>query len=72
MGPIGNPTAVVDPELRVYGVSNLQVVDCSMMPNVPSGNTNDAPAVKIRSFTRLLTLYSRFNFNEFEFHRRLW
>ncbi|KAK4014962.1 glucose dehydrogenase [FAD, quinone] [Daphnia magna] len=46
MGPIGDPTAVVDPELRVYGVHNLRVVDCSIMPNVPSGNTN-APAIMV-------------------------
>ncbi|XP_057381659.1 glucose dehydrogenase [FAD, quinone]-like [Daphnia carinata] len=46
MGPPGDPTAVVDPELRVYGVHNLRVVDCSIMPNVPSGNTN-APAIMV-------------------------
>lgn len=44
MGPPSDKTAVVDPELRVYGVHNLRVIDCSIMPNVPSGNTN-APAV---------------------------
>ncbi|XP_046656156.1 glucose dehydrogenase [FAD, quinone]-like [Daphnia pulicaria] len=46
MGPIGDPTAVVDPELRVYGVHNLRVVDASIMPNVPSGNTN-APSIMV-------------------------
>ncbi len=38
--------AVVDPELRVYGVEGLRVADASVMPYVTSGNTH-APAVMI-------------------------
>lgn len=33
---------VVDPELRVYGVDGLRVIDASIMPNITSGNTNAA------------------------------
>lgn len=46
MGPAGDHGAVVDPELRVYGVDRLRVIDASVMPKVTSGNTN-APAIMI-------------------------
>lgn len=38
--------AVVDSKLRVHGISGLRIADCSVMPSLPSGNTN-APAIMV-------------------------
>ncbi len=38
--------AVVDHRLRVHGISGLRIADCSIMPEIVSGNTN-APAIMI-------------------------
>ena len=40
MGRENDPQAVVDAEGRVFGVQGLRVVDASIMPTIPRGNTN--------------------------------
>ena len=46
MGAENDAGAVVDAELRVRGVQGLRVIDASVMPNIPAGNTN-APTIMI-------------------------
>jgi choline dehydrogenase len=46
MGTANDANAVVDAELRVRGVQALRVIDASVMPNIPAGNTN-APTIMI-------------------------
>ncbi len=40
MGRADDPGAVVDAAGRVHGIAGLRVVDASIMPTVPRGNTN--------------------------------
>jgi len=46
MGPVADPAAVVDAELRMHGLAGLRVIDASVMPTITSGNTN-APTLMI-------------------------
>ena len=46
MGPKEDEDDVVDSKLRVHGITNLRVVDASIMPKIISGNTT-APTIMI-------------------------
>ena len=42
MGPRSDASAVVDDQLRLYGLEGLRVVDASIMPTMLSANLNAA------------------------------
>jgi choline dehydrogenase-like flavoprotein len=46
MARIQDSTAVVDPNLKVIGFEGLRIVDASILPMVPSGNTG-APTIMV-------------------------
>ncbi len=46
MGPADNTGSVVDPELKVIGLTDLRVADASVMPRLIGGNTN-APTIMV-------------------------
>lgn len=46
MGPAKDAEAVIDSQLKVYGVSKLRVVDASIMPKITRGSTA-APVIMI-------------------------
>ena len=55
--------SVIDPLLRVHGISSLRVADASIMPQITSGNTN-APSIMIgeRCADLILNGYSEEDF----------
>lgn len=51
-------TAVVDADLKVFGIDGLRVVDASAFPNITSGNTN-APTIMLAHRAASLILRDR-------------
>jgi len=45
MGRADDPMAVVDDRLHVRGISGLRIVDASVMPHIPNGNTHSTICV---------------------------
>ena len=59
--------AVVDAHLRVKGVSNLRVIDASIMPNITSGNTN-APTQALALHAAKLLVADHFSGDKSKLH----
>jgi choline dehydrogenase len=55
MGDVADPVSVVDPELRVKNIGQLRVIDASVMPSLPSCNTN-GPTIMIAERAAALVL----------------
>lgn len=58
MGAADDPMAVVDNQLRVHGLQRLRIVDASIFPLLPSGNTH-APTVAVAEKAADLILANR-------------
>ncbi|XP_060571854.1 L-sorbose 1-dehydrogenase-like [Ruditapes philippinarum] len=56
MGTKGDPTRVVDLDLKVQGIKNLRVCDASVLPAVPSANTNAAVIAVAEKFADMIKI----------------
>jgi choline dehydrogenase-like flavoprotein len=54
MGLASDPMAVVDDQLRVFGVAGLRVADASVMPSITSGNTNSPTMMIAEKAARMM------------------
>ena len=61
MGPPGDPTAVVGPDLRVRGFDNLRVADTSIYPDNVMHNTNLTAIVVGEMAARFIDQAQRLN-----------
>lgn len=59
MGPVSDPTAVVDARLRVHGVAGLRVADASIMPDIVNAPTNAACVAIGEQCAAFMTLADR-------------
>ncbi|HEY0683831.1 MAG TPA: GMC family oxidoreductase N-terminal domain-containing protein [Steroidobacter sp.] len=55
MGDVADPDSVVDAELRVKNIRRLRVIDASVMPSLPSCNTNGPTIMIAERGAELLT-----------------
>jgi len=54
MGLASDPGAVVDARLKVFGVEGLRIADASVMPRIPSGNTNSPTMMVAEKAARII------------------
>jgi choline dehydrogenase len=61
MGTADDEHAVLDSELRVFGVDGLRVIDASVMPTITSGNTNSPTLMIAERAAELIRTFRRRN-----------
>jgi choline dehydrogenase len=67
MGLEGDPMAVVNSRLQVFGVKRLRIADASIMPNITTANTN-APTIMIGERAAQFIIEDHFNNNALSFN----
>lgn len=60
MGPSSDKTSVVDHDLLIHGLKNIRVVDASIMPSIPGGNTMAPTLVIAEKAADIIKLHYEF------------
>ncbi len=69
MGRDDDPMAVVDNQLRVFGVEGLRIIDASIIPSIPSANINAATIMIAEKASDMVLGHKLLKPESLSFHR---